>query len=208
MKLKALNTALTAVILSAICLFNVANAGLIQSDYMTFGDNLAVYDEDSNLTWLDLSLTVNLSYNGALAAHDAFQHATQSQIYMLFNDFKGTTFRANNRRDGSSGRHSPTFNHLFGATDNNSGSSYGYFLYDNGKWGNAGVDYETQSMYESVVYGDRSGITNGSSTNGTYLVRPGRTVLVDLNPVDVPEPSTFAIFVLGLMGLSSRRFKK
>ncbi|MER2491518.1 PEP-CTERM sorting domain-containing protein [Catenovulum sediminis] len=31
---------------------------------------------------------------------------------------------------------------------------------------------------------------------------------IKLNSVDVPEPSTLAVFVLGLMGLASRKFKK
>ena len=30
----------------------------------------------------------------------------------------------------------------------------------------------------------------------------------DTNPTDVPEPSTLAVFALGLIGLASRRFKK
>lgn len=28
------------------------------------------------------------------------------------------------------------------------------------------------------------------------------------NPIDVPEPSTLAVFALGIIGLASRRFKK
>ena len=34
------------------------------------------------------------------------------------------------------------------------------------------------------------------------------TRLVQQNTVDVPEPSTLAIFALGIMGLALRRFKK
>ncbi len=35
-----------------------------------------------------------------------------------------------------------------------------------------------------------------------------RTPVWMVKKVDVPEPSTLAIFALGLMGLASRRFKK
>jgi hypothetical protein len=42
-----------------------------------------------------------------------------------------------------------------------------------------------------------------------YLVSAKMTIDVEPNPaIDVPEPSTLAIFALGMMGLASRRFKK
>lgn len=34
------------------------------------------------------------------------------------------------------------------------------------------------------------------------------SVVINESPVDVPEPSTIAIFALGLIGLTSRRLKK
>ena len=46
---------------------------------------------------------------------------------------------------------------------------------------------------------------------GTYTNNPNVTIVVTKDafiPTDVPEPSTLAIFALGLMGLASRRFMK
>jgi len=44
--------------------------------------------------------------------------------------------------------------------------------------------------------------------NGNNFSSVQERVLFSLNSVEVPEPSTLAIFALGIMGLASRRFKK
>lgn len=51
------------------------------------------------------------------------------------------------------------------------------------------------------------GISSQNSTD--FLLRSAvMTVDINENPASVPEPSTLAIFVLGMIGLASRRFKK
>ena len=40
-----------------------AHADLIESDYLTEGDNLAVYDTLTKMIWLDLNVTTGMSVN-------------------------------------------------------------------------------------------------------------------------------------------------
>ncbi len=54
MYLKMLKAAAAGLVLAVS---SVANAGLIEADYTDAGDNLAVSDTVSSLTWLDLSVS-------------------------------------------------------------------------------------------------------------------------------------------------------
>jgi hypothetical protein len=213
MKFKLLNTTITGLILSVSCLVNSANAGLIQSDYLTLGDNLAVYDEDLNLTWLDLSLTDGLSYAVALASHSDFQYASDLQVTTLFNNFFGATTTYNADGSGTSDwtttgnfvtLFGPTYASFFGL------SSYGWFYDDLGAFRRAGAtaSFNAEVIGPNSTINSTSFINTGDQLTGTYLVRAGR---IDLTPpvvTDVPEPSTLAILGLTLLGLASRRFKK
>jgi hypothetical protein len=58
---------------------------------------------------------------------------------------------------------------------------------------------DTVDPYDTRVAYD--GIQNRAISHGAVGVWLYRTV-------DVPEPSTLAIFALGMIGLASRRFKK
>jgi len=71
-------------------------------------------------------------------------------------------------------------NNYLGIFNTSSGAFYGY----------ATIDYDGTDMYlASYTYDDTGSGIRVTST-------------------DVPEPSTLAIFALGIMGLASRRFKK
>jgi hypothetical protein len=57
MKHKVLSSIASGLFLSVSCLFNIAQAGLIQADYTVVGDNSAVFDTNQDLKWLDLSVS-------------------------------------------------------------------------------------------------------------------------------------------------------
>ncbi len=53
---------------------NKAFAGLVEADYIADGDNLAVYDEESGLTWLDFSVfDVVMGYEDASTSYDGYR---------------------------------------------------------------------------------------------------------------------------------------
>jgi len=74
-----------------------------------------------------------------------------------------------------------------------------------------GIQHNTTSNYATVAM-------SGTSVNATQWQNGGAGARISSQPelafringnsTEVPEPSTLAIFALGIMGLASRRFKK
>lgn len=56
--------------------------------------------------------------------------------------------------------------------------------------------------FETFVYNNGSFSTSTQNFTGFVMIKD------DTQSTDVPEPSTLAIFTLGMIGLVSRRFKK
>ncbi len=185
---------------------NLANAGLIEADYESINDNLAVYDTETKLTWLDLSLTAGMSYNSVSAAFTGWRYATYQEVGDLI-DRNITTI---SNEDGYAQYiayknknifdKAVTFGKLFGKTGK------GRFHY--GLFSDENLDLRMAGMYKMgketlIVYGPRNKTLNnrfredGHAYFGSYMIKQ-----------EVPEPSTFAIFVLGMIALASRRFKK
>ena len=75
-------------------------------------------------------------------------------------------------------------------------------------------DYETASMVGGTngvwPWGKRTAIDSNATWIWTSKAYDDNNVYFSaaITATDVPEPSTLAIFALGLMGLVSRRFKK
>ncbi len=84
------------------------------------------------------------------------------------------------------------------------------FLNTNGVISDATTDqnlvYSTDNPYTVRRYFSGNSVGDMSNSN----LSDGRRAVgnMQINTVNVPEPSTLAIFALGLMGLASRRFKK
>ncbi|MDO6488693.1 PEP-CTERM sorting domain-containing protein [Colwellia sp. 6_MG-2023] len=200
----------TAIVLSFSPL---ASAGLIQADYTAVNDNLAVYDDKSGITWLDLSLTANMSYNHAGTAFTGWRHATNSEIASLFqNNFTAPTYNPSGYQTSilattELGLEAKIFQQLFGLsfTSTSTTTSFGLYSNEDGVLNIAGVVNDTYDgnleIYGPDYANDFNAYRgNGSQISGTYLVRSDVEV--------VPEPATLAIFALGMIGLASRRFKK
>ena len=210
MKFKFLKAAFVGVILSVS---GLADASLIQSDYLTLGDGLAVYDDATNLTWLDLSLTRGLSYDQATNQHVGFAHASDSNVNTLLNNFFGTiNYNKYGYTPTGEIELAPLFTELFGnADDIDRGRtifSYGYFIDDKDFYRLAGANTAGQVFGPDYFSNQDRWKENGHRRNGVFLVRTGEILIDDPNLTKVPEPSTLAIFALGVIGLASRRFKK
>jgi hypothetical protein len=176
-----------------LCYSSFSIAGLINADYLITGDNLAVYDDESGLTWLDLSVTGNISIEQGAGYDSNFRLATNSEVETLYlHAWPNLTDHTTNTRLPRSELFTG-WRDLFGATG----------------------DYNSYGLYK-----DEDDITRilGVSWYGSgYTLSPEDTVDVDnlsyrlaagVFLVQVPVPSTLAIFAFGMIALASRRFKK
>ncbi|MCO4799338.1 MAG: PEP-CTERM sorting domain-containing protein [Colwelliaceae bacterium] len=210
-------------VISLCCYVNDVKAGLIQSDYIELGDNLAVYDESTNLTWLDLSVTDSNPYEQAITPHNnnGFGYATANQVVELFSGFFGNSlvFSSQGYSTGNISS-SQNFFTLFGATS--ASSSWGFFFDSNNKFSLAGVTLGGGKIYSPDFPANYSRYyDSGNSGVGTYLVKEGRIIIekpvvaafapaalplpAALPAVTVSEPTSLAIFALGVFGLLVRR---
>ena len=78
-------------------------------------------------------------------------------------------------------------------------------IYYNTHLGGSSVNYPTDGRAYLPFWG--SSVIGGGCCDATGNERTWGLAFT-LESVNVPEPSTFAIFALSLMGLASRRFKK
>jgi hypothetical protein len=195
MKFKFLIATLVSLVLSVSCLVNVANAGLISVD--------------------DWHLTTD--NNGGLRQLAQSQF---SDIYLAVS--KDTTFNSIDTYEIMAGyRQMTTAEAVTRFLGNGAFGTLPIFSYYN-QAGWSGYTWEGKNRYQ-FIYSDtvttghykHAGNYESHNNTGSFNINTtnfaGFVLIKDdslLNPTDVPEPSTLAIFALGLMGLASRRFKK
>jgi hypothetical protein len=189
--------------ISLASLFNVAHAGLITGELDGVG---VVYDEDTDLTWLQdvtgfakdkwdmtlaavADLTVGTAGDWRVFDMLTTEDAVTSELSNLFanSDFADSGFIY-------ASDVSPL--DFWSATSfvDDQGVTKAYFYRIEGDaMGHQSVSIARPKKYTWALHeGDIAGLASGNNNE---------------SPVDVPEPSTFAIFALGLLGLTTRRFK-
>lgn len=184
-----------------------ANATLINSNDGTYN---TVLDSSSNLEWLDLTYTDNLSYHSALAnfASDGWRAATETEFENMMDSifsvgYVGNSYGYMQVNDGTAlSDKVDLFNLYFGVTTSSSSysSSYGFYLDDSNVLRLGGV-YNGTTINQ--IYRDYNGdysnyLSNPNFSVGTYLVKT----------ISVPAPATIALLVLGLAGLRLSRKAK
>ncbi|GHE88523.1 PEP-CTERM sorting domain-containing protein [Thalassotalea profundi] len=195
MKFKIIKSVFASLILSISCLSQFAYAGLITSD--------DVYN-DGSLEWLHFNFTVGLSSTASLNTYEdeGFRFATADEATTLVNDWFGLNLDAGNTNVSS-----PAFSDLIDSWNEEFTINYttvgSYGLVANyGLFGARRDNNFIFSNYYPAVYGAGGDV---SPIGASYMLV--RDVNKDVN-VNVPEPSTLAIFALGIIGLASRRFKQ
>ena len=190
MNFKFLNVVLTSLTLS---LSGFANAGLIFSD-VTYTDSSVTFTVNGDMSGYDLT---GVDHTGVFALR--YYGDIWGGQHFSPNTWTGNVF------DGISVSFS-------GNTGTWSGYNYSWSLLDTNVTNTdvasnntVTVDFGTNYLVEGMS-NYRIDFMSGNGNNGNSLVL-GSFGTFEVNN-DVPEPSTLAIFALGLMGLASRRYKK
>jgi hypothetical protein len=213
MKFKLLKVILAGLVLSTSCFINVANAGLIALDSTRlignqgYGGSLSMHFE--------VLTAINVT---ELGAYDSNQDGFTSQIAVgIYNRDTNTMVTEIATFLGTSDPLTG-YSRFFDITDvvldvgNYAIVARGFN--SNDKNGNAGSDGPAPTIDNGsgLIQFVGGGYYGGSSINDFNLTADGgpanRYDAGTFMYTKVPEPSTLAIFALGMIGLASRRYKK
>jgi len=211
MKFNSITLVKALLLCIAISALNNAQASLIETDYQTDNDNLAVYDEDTGLTWLDMTLTTSMGYEEAMNTYDGYRMATKEDVTELFNNYFGElSYNAQGIYYDYDETAVNYFIDLFGATEDTMlTSSDGFYLDGDilrvtsvGVWENAD---ESNDGYLTDIYGTSytanmsSFYENGANFSGFFLIKETAT--------EVNEPQMLGLALLILFGLVTNKIR-
>ncbi len=191
-QIKIFHLVITAIFLTLLS--SPANAILMSRDFISGGDELLTFDSDTGLEWLDLSETLDQSYNSIIGGYGGytttygFRYATNLEVIDLINNAGG---------DNSTGI--GNLLDLLGCTTNCSGNNPGAF----------GIVPESGGIVEYswfLLSGSNSDVfvpgSDGSLPDtGSLLVKVSKAT-------PVPEPSTLLLFTAGIAAFIGFRSKK
>lgn len=234
MKLPFFKNMAIGILMVASCAIGVVNATLITDlsarDWQTVGDNGLTYDRSTGLEWLDLSYTLGNSMVTTnaelLSLYSGFRWATHIEVDNLISSVLLGVGERKTYDSVTDINKASTFLDLLGSVQDanpnvvqpsrwslgvSEGSlnpnthpiylSYGLHMvqlttlddyYADSHLGDTRVRVKGEFSHCCFVP------TQSSYNVGSWLVRTAQ----------VPEPSTFAIFALGILGLAASRFKK
>jgi len=209
MNIKTLKAALLGL---AVTVSSLANAGII-----TDTDNDSFIDETTGLEWMDFGINNIHSYNEVsdllTSTYTGWNLATESQVLNLWtNAFEVQHITAWPNTAGGGYLYYMYANDIGKQImlDVYSTMAYGYEnwrgigslgLFERADGGMAYAFFTSWAEHTEVYGRDNDYESYRASNDLRYS-----TMLV--KSTEVPEPSTLAIFALGMIGLASRRFKK
>ena len=225
MKFNLLKAAFTGLVLIVSI---TGNASLITKNGYTLNTETNIIT-DGTLEWLQWDLTVGLTLSEALNLNpvDGFMLATNTQVKNLFNGWGFQNVPANSFGDTEDEAYgtsviSPSLTYqdfvfIFGVTED------GSFGDNQNQTSEAlyGIDSDADNLINLAEVRWRIDPTSLNSvrqiarlsgdeyTKGGFYDNKGWALVRNANTSSqVPEPSTLAIFALGVIGLALRRFKK
>lgn len=221
MKVKFLKTALLGFVISVSSLVNVANAGLINIGALTSNDDgstTVISDTLNSLEWLRWDQLADLTYAETLAqissgAYSGWNIAGVNEANLFLDAlYNGAAHGCSNNTTSN-----------LTCLSNGSFSSADYTTLLGDSWTRGTASRDVAWFYDDTITDNSAGylfLTSGVSnskwnTHGTIAstdswAHSNNSIgwLMYRSTSEVPEPSTLAIFALGMMGLASRRFKK
>lgn len=195
-------------------LSTTANAALSARDWQSAGDGLLTFDDQSRLEWLDVTQTVNMSFNrvlGQLASggtFEGFRVATSDQVRALFVS-GGWTGSFNVHYNNAPGLHTEAVSivSLLGETTASYDPYATYGMVSDTRPGgenfyNAMYAFDSPSIphYASAwINAFATSPDNSFDHVGTYLYREVAA--------PIPEPETYALMLagLGMLAIVHRR---
>ncbi|MCJ8295449.1 MAG: PEP-CTERM sorting domain-containing protein [Colwellia sp.] len=232
MKFRFLKTGLFGFILSLSCLTGIANAGFIP-----FGvqDDISMNTVINDWGW---SLCYQGAYNASDSITNLFSNCDGEYVMLasslgesdtlnvaaaaLFTDV--TTYTAHHAThlangvewyfNGGSMGFAPEGAGIFQSSADGAATGFAWAgaLAPIDATTNLRLSWHTSGGYAStptgINHGWRSGEYNYNNPGDNALLNASSRLVFTTNRIDVPEPSTLAIFALGIIGLASRRFKK
>jgi hypothetical protein len=224
--------------LSAICLFvslsmllNIANATLIKN-------NDVITDTSTNMQWMTWTSTNGMSEsfltekitNKDNNKYYGWKIASEFDLRNLVNNYFNITLNSSSQTPQTVNFNQvdnpkiESFIDLFGDTsvfyneqilnnkiqDGHIGYSWGYAKNEDSSWASFFIS-DGQVNYKDYegnnIISDSADSISLRNSVGGFVGTPAESIVL-VRAVDVPEPSTLAIFVLGIIGLASLRFKK
>lgn len=212
----------------ALFVSGFANAGLIEGfDENSWGGDWSLGANGS--------ISSASAHDGSYGVYNPNSWIYNDSIALSEGDIITSWFKFDNSGSGRfylgygadiTGAHSLVFGSNSSDTMWQDNPNYGYQGYDSlsfgwlsNSWYKAELNFGSNDSITGNLYGsDGSTLLRTMSTTRDYSggaairgfggVSIDTICLNDCSIVDVPEPSTLAIFALGIMGLASRRFKK
>jgi len=204
MKVNFLNVALVALIISVS---SVANAGIIFFDDFEDGNlmNNPLYQKnDHGIIVTDpVGGDKALSFNGTDGGSDldsVLLTSSTGMVYLSF-DYLGT---CNNLAGGCGGYFYLPQSGKGWIGTNSAHNNWGFNLIDDNTWQHYEVSFAATNFTFRLE--DWSGV--GANISGDAFFDNIRFSDDGFASTSIPEPSTLAIFALGMIGLASRRFKR
>ncbi len=186
---------------------NLAHAGLISIDDSVLGQGKITRDTTTQFEWLDLDLTANLSWNAAETNYTAlgFSHATVSQIEGLFTSGGitaiGTGASAGNYASSLALQDLITCRPGVNSTTSSSiCTSFAFTALDNsGRSELSWIDRNDTTGVSTVIANSNNFIASSGLDSFRHISRSHWMV----RSIEIPEPSSFYLSILGLLTMFS-----
>ena len=208
-----------------LCFFNTANSTLISANDGTFGNGSITIDTATNLAWLDLSITTGISFNdisnelGVGGIYSGYRFASPEEVFSLFLEalIPDINSAGNFGHYGTLANAEPALSliELLGASyqvkisgvtlSEVAGFSSQHVLIN----GFDLIQMPYAIVREGVITLEGSQSFGEVFTDGTFIFPSNSYEGVGswlVKPVDIVEPTSIALFGLGLVGFSF--FKK